>query len=143
MDAQEVIDKYHGLTQIEDQFRVMKGDLETRPLSVRTKEQVEAHLLICMIALILLRIIQKRILSSGKVSPDPDAYWSTGLNGHRIQEALLKWKVDLLPGELYRFMDVDDPDLKLILDSFGIHIPAKLYRRSELKSIKTGIKIFM
>jgi len=48
-----------------------------------------------------------------------------------------------LPGELYRFMDVDDPDLKLILDSFDISIPAKLYQRAELKSIKTGIKIFM
>lgn len=143
MDAREVIDKYHGLTQIEDQFRVMKGDLETRPLYVRTPEHVTAHLLICMIALIMLRIIQKRIISSGKVQLDPDAYWSTGLNGHRLQEALNKWKVDLLPGELYRFMDVDDPDLKLILDSFGISIPVKLYRKAELKSIKTGIKIFM
>ena len=74
---------------------------------------------------------------------DPDAYWNTGLNGHRIQNALLKWKVDSLPGGFYRFMDVDDPDLKLILDSFGIDIPAKLYQRSELKSIKTGIKIFI
>jgi hypothetical protein len=27
LDALEIIDKYHGLTQIEDQFRVMKGDL--------------------------------------------------------------------------------------------------------------------
>lgn len=143
MDAREVIDKYHGLTQIEDQFRVMKGDLETRPLYVRTPEHVTAHLLICMIALIMLRIIQKRMISSGNVQLEPDAYWSTGLNGHRIQEALNKWKVDLLPGELYRFMDVDNPDLKLILDSFGIGIPAKLYRRAELKSIKTGIKIFM
>ena len=143
MDAREVIDKYHGLTQIEDQFRVMKGDLETRPLYVRTPEHVTAHLLICMIALIMLRIIQKRMISSGNVQLEPDAYWSTGLNGRRIQEALNKWKVDLLPGELYRFMDVDDPDLKLILDSFGIGIPAKLYRRAELKSIKTGIKIFM
>ena len=143
MEAQEVIDKYHGLTQIEDQFRVMKGDLETRPLYVRTPEHVTAHLLICMIALIMLRIIQKRMISSGNVQPDPDAYWSTGLNGHRLQEALNKWKVDLLPGELYRFMDVDDPDLKLILDSFDISIPAKLYRKAELKSIKTGIKIFM
>ena len=143
MDAREVIDKYHGLTQIEDQFRVMKGDLETRPLYVRTPEHVTAHLLICMIALIILRIIQKRMISSGNVPLDPDAYWSTGLNGHRLQEALNKWKVDLLPGELYRFMDVDDPDLKRILDSFGISIPAKLYRRAELKSIKTGIKIFM
>ena len=143
MEAQEVIDKYHGLTQIEDQFRVMKGDLETRPLYVQTPEHVTAHLLICMIALIMLRVIQKRMISSGNVQPDPDAYWSTGLNGHRLQEALNKWKVDLLPGELYRFMDVDDPDLKLILDSFDISIPAKLYRKAELKSIKTGIKIFM
>ena len=50
MDAQEVIDKYHGLTQIEDQFRIMKGDLNTRPLYVRTPEHVTAHLLICMIS---------------------------------------------------------------------------------------------
>ncbi len=143
MDPLEVIEKYHSLTQIEDQFRVMKGDLETRPLYVRTPEHVEAHLLICMIALILLRIIQKRILRSGLVKPDEDAYWSTGLNGARIQAALNRWKVDLLPDDLYRFMDVDDPDLKLILDAFGIKIPARLYRRAELKSLKTDIKIFI
>ena len=143
MDAREVIDKYHGLTQIEDQFRVMKGDLETRPLYVRTPGHVTAHLLTCMIALVMLRIIQKRIIASGNAALDPDAYWSAGLNGQRIQEALRKWKVDRLPGDLYRFMDVDDPDLRLILDSFDIKIPAKLYRRAELKSIKTGIKIFM
>ena len=60
MDAQEVIEKYHGLTQIENQFRVMKSDLETRPLYVSTPEHVTAHLLICMIALIPMRIIQKK-----------------------------------------------------------------------------------
>ena len=143
MDAQEVIDKYHGLTQIEDQFRVMKGDLDTRPLYVRTPEHVTAHLLICMIALIMLRIIQKRILDSGVVPKDPAVYWSSGLSASRIQAALNKWKVDELPDDLYRFMDVDDPDLKLILDAFGIRIPAKLYRRSELKRIKTEMQIFM
>lgn len=142
MDAREVIDKYHGLTQIEDQFRVMKGDLDTRPLFVRTPEHVEAHLLICMIALVMLRIIQKRMIESGLLSLDPDSYWSSGLSGHRIQTALNKWKVDKLPGDLYRFMDTDDPDLKMILDSFGIDIPLKLYRRLELKNVKTKIKIF-
>lgn len=142
MEALDIIDKYHGLTQIEDQFRVMKSDLETRPVFVRTKAHIEAHLLICMISLIMLRLIQKRILESGLVASESDAYWSTGLNAHRIQEALNKWKVDLLPGDLYRFMDVDNPDLKLILDSFNINIPAKLYRRGELKSIKTNLKIF-
>lgn len=143
MDAQEVIDKYHGLTQIEDQFRVMKGDLDTRPLYVRTPEHVTAHLLVCMIALIMLRIIQKRMKDSGVVKTDPDAYWSSGLSAARIQLALNKWKVDFLPGDLYRFMDVDDPDLRLILDAFGINIPAKLYRHAELKHIKTEIKVFM
>lgn len=143
MDPLEVIEKYHGLAQIEDQFRVMKGDLETRPLYVRTPEHIEAHLLICMIALILLRIVQKRIISSGQVKLDADAYWSTGLNGARIQAALNKWKVDKLPDDLYRFMDVDDPDLKLVLNAFSINIPPKLYRRAELKSIKTSVEIFM
>ena len=49
MDPRSMIDKYHGLTQIEDQFRVMKGDLQTRPVYVRTPEHVDAHLLLCMI----------------------------------------------------------------------------------------------
>ena len=40
-------------------------------------------------------------------------------------------------------MDADDPDLKLILDAFGIRLPPKLYRRAELKHIKTEIKVFM
>lgn len=142
MNPREVIDKYHGLTQIEDQFRVMKGDLETRPVYVRTPEHVDAHLLTCLIALILMRIIQKKIRDTGKNTRD-DVYWNVGMSGERIQTALNKWKVDALPDDLYRFMDVDDPDLALILKAFAIEIPPKLYRRAELKAIKTGTRIFM
>ena len=141
MDPQAVIDKYHGLTQIEDQFRVMKGDLETRPLYVRTPEHIEAHLLTCMIALVMMRIIQKKIRDMSNTARD-DVYWNVGMSGERIQKALNKWKVDTLPNDLYRFMDVDDPDLALIIKAFEIEIPPKLFRRAELKSIKTGIQIF-
>ena len=141
MDPRTVIDKYHGLTQIEDQFRVMKGDLETRPLYVRTPEHIDAHLLICMIALVMIRIIQKRIRDMG-LNKKEDVYWNVGMSGERIQTALNKWKVDALPDDLYRFMDIDDPDLALILKAFNIEIPAKLYRKAELKAIKTGTKIF-
>lgn len=65
------------------------------------------------------------------------------MSGERIQSALNKWKVDTLPSDLYRFMNIDDPDLALILKSFHIDIPPKLYRRAELKAIKTGIRVFM
>lgn len=105
MDDRTVIDKYHGLTQIEDQFRVMKSDLDARPIYVRTPEHVNAHLLICLISLILMRIIQKRIKEyEGKKN---DAFWYEGLSCERIQIAMNKWKVDLLPNDFYRFMDID------------------------------------
>ena len=42
-----------------------------------------------------------------------------------------------------RERSIDDPDLALILKSFLVDIPPKLYRRAELKVIKTGIRVFM
>src|SRR5690554_2403831 len=145
MDPLEVIDKYHGLSRIEEQFRIMKGNLQTRPVFVRNPNHIEAHLLVCLIALIIVRIIQNKIVNSGliKLTADEKKYnWTSGLSGARIQKALNKWQVDRLPNDYYRFLNIDDPDLKLILDAFNIKIPVKLYRRRELKNIKTGIKIF-
>ncbi len=144
MEPVEVIDKYHGLKQIEDQFRVMKGTLETRPMYVRTPEHIEAHLIICLIALIVTRLIQKRVADYEKPEQEKknDLYWSYAISADRLQEALNKWKVESLPNGLYRFVDTNDPDLKRILDAFGIEIPKKLYTRAELKQIKTGTSIF-
>ena len=143
MESNEVIDKYHGLTQIEEQFRTMKSTLETRPLYVRTPEHIEAHLLICLIALIMIRIIQKRITNSNQIETKEDVYWTTGVNATRIQEALKKWQVDIMPNGLYRFMNIEQEDLKLILNAFNIDIPKKLFTIGELKNIKTKIKIFI
>lgn len=142
MPPLEAIEKYHGLTRIEDQFRVMKSDLETRPVYVRTREHIEAHLLICLIALTMIRMIQCKICHSGLVPKSDDiTLWSMGLPAYRIQKALNKWKVELLADDLYRFTDLDDPDLKLILDSFDIKIPAKLFRKTDLKSQIRNINV--
>ena len=140
MSEKEIIDVYHGLARIEDQFRVMKGDLNTRPIHVATPQHIEAHLAICVIALIVMRIIQSKIASSVPVKNEIVG-WSYGLSAERIQSALNKWTVDLLPDDYFRFNNLDDPDLKRILDAFDIHIPLKLFRRAELKAIKSNIKI--
>lgn len=140
----EIVDTYHRLSKIEDQFRVMKGTFETRPVYVRKTEHISSHLLICMISLIVIRIIQQKIVSYQKthsLSKKEINLWEMGLSADRIQAALNKWTIDRLPGDYYRFNYVDDPDLKLILDAFNINIPKKLYRRAELKSIKTSIEI--
>ena len=145
MPDKDVIDKYHELSQIENQFRIMKGDLNTRPLFVRSPDHVKAHLLICMIALTVMRIIQNRIVKSGLVesAEEKNVSWTMGLSGERIQNALNKWQVEMLPGDLYKFMNTDDPDLKLILDAFGIAVPPKFNRRAELKQMKTSINNIM
>lgn len=140
----EIVDTYHRLSKIEDQFRVMKGTFETQPVYVRKTEHISSHLLICMISLIVIRIIQQKIVSYQKthsLSKKETNLWEMGLSADRIQAALNKWTIDRLPGDYYRFNYTDDPDLKLILDAFNINIPKKLYRRAELKSIKTGIEI--
>ena len=139
MDDQKVIDTYHGLSRIEDQFRVMKSDLETRPMYVRTKEHINAHILICLLSLIIIRIIQNKVVTFSK--PKVENKWAMGLSGSRIQKALNKWTVSEITNGYYRFNDIDDLDLKLILDSFNINIPLKLFKKMELHNIKTSIKV--
>ncbi len=139
MSEKEIIDIYHGLSRIEDQFRTMKGNLSTRPLHVRTPEHIYSHLLICMISLIVLRIIQNRVVDSKKEKGNKSRYWEMGLTGEKIKKALNSWTVDKLPNEYYRFNNIDDKNLKLILDVFNINIPTKLYRKQELRHIKQTI----
>jgi len=139
MPDQKVIDTYHGLSQIEDQFRVMKSDLETRPIYVRTNEHIHSHLLICLLSLIILRMIQNKI--KGKQEVNIDKNWVMGLSGSKIQTALNKWTVSEITNGYYRFNDIDNKDLKLILDSFDIKIENKLYKKMELLNLKTSIKV--
>ena len=64
-----------------------------------------------------------------------------GLSGTRIQAALNKWTVSEISNGYYRINNINDKDLKLILDSFDIKIPIKLFRKIELLNLKTSIKI--
>lgn len=137
----DVIDTYHKLTQIEDQFRIMKSSLNTRPINVRTKEHIHAHLLICMIALLVIRIIQYKIKELPDYVKNEKLNWESGLSSERIIKALNKWTVDRLPGDNYRFNSLNDEDLHKIIKAFNVDIPKKLYQRSELKAIKMNIKI--
>lgn len=140
MPDEDVIEAYHGLTQIEDQFREMKGTLNTRPVYVSTKEHIQAHLLVCLIALTMLRLIQKKIISSLQIEKRV-CTWSYGMSGRRVQTALQKWQIDKLPGDIYRFSNTTDDDLKRILSAFSINIIPKLYTRGDLRKIKTEIKL--
>lgn len=141
LEDSKVIDTYHKLSQIEDQFRIMKSSLNTRPLNVRTREHIHAHLMICMIALIIVRIIQYKIKQHPDFLMNDKLDWENGLSAERIIKALNKLTVDRMPNDYYRFNGCNDEDLKTIMKAFNMVIPKKLYRRKDLKDIKMNIKI--
>ena len=57
---------YHQLVQIEECFKVMKSDFEIRPLYVRDRNSIEGHVLLCVLALIMLRLIQRKFATAGR-----------------------------------------------------------------------------
>jgi transposase len=61
-DANEhIIEMYRGLWRIEESFKVTKSVLGTRPVYLRTNDHINAHFLICFIALLLARIVEMRL----------------------------------------------------------------------------------
>jgi hypothetical protein len=60
MPASEVIGSYHALWQVEQSFRMSKTDLRARPMFVRTRDAIEAHLTVVFTALALARHLQQR-----------------------------------------------------------------------------------
>ena len=141
MDDREVIGKYHGLTQIEDQFREMKGTLETRPVFVQTPEHIKAHLTVCFIALTMLRLIQRKTRLADK-APKDESKWSYGIPGARISEALAGWQAVELPGEHYQVQKAKGDDIFAILKAFGIELKEQLYTRGEIREMKAAVNPF-
>ncbi len=58
LDNISIIEKYRGLWKIEESFRVIKSDLEGRPVYVWTENHIEGHFLICFLSLLIIRILE-------------------------------------------------------------------------------------
>ena len=58
---EEILNIYKGLLQIEEAFRITKGDLESRPVYLSRHDRIEAHFLTCFIALVVARLLAYRL----------------------------------------------------------------------------------
>ena len=62
--ASEVYDIYHNLWRIEETFRVMKSELDARPVFLQKQDSITGHFLICYLAVLLLRLLQVKVLGN-------------------------------------------------------------------------------
>lgn len=137
-EDKEVINKYHGLSRIEDSFRIIKSDLEGRPIHVWTKEHINAHFLICFIALTIIRIIQYKILrSENKNTLNVDG-WEQGITAEKIKEALNKFQADKLPNDYYKITDIDN--IRKVLNCFTIEMNLGIPTETKIRKMINQVK---
>ena len=56
-----IIELYRDLWRIEESFKITKSNLDARPVYLIRKDHINAHFLICFIALIIARIVEIRL----------------------------------------------------------------------------------
>lgn len=130
-----VINKYHGLSRIEDSFRIIKSDLEGRPVHVWTKEHINAHFLICFIALTIIRIIQFKILKYDNKSTLNVDGWEQGITAEKIKEELSKFEADKLPNDYFKITAINNY-IDKILKSLEIEFNFEEYNLQEIKKFR-------
>lgn len=65
-DNKTIIDHYHNLWQVEKAFRIAKSDLATRPIYHFKRLAIEAHVLICFMALVVCKYMELKTKKSTK-----------------------------------------------------------------------------
>lgn len=64
-NPEAIYSKLRQLWRIEENFRILKTDLQARPVFVWTQEHIRGHFLMSYIALVMQRILQRLLRNSG------------------------------------------------------------------------------
>ena len=126
----EIIEQYKKQAQIEECFRIMKTNFNLRPMYVYTDEHIEAQVLICVLALILLRILSKKLKLAG--SPMTTEQILAALNTAKLSVQLDKEQPVLYRPlrQILRRPQDDDP-----------HAPIHLYEETDLSRIMNCVDL--
>ena len=126
----EIIEQYKKQAQIEECFRIMKTNFNLRPMYVYTDEHIEAQVLICVLALILLRILSKKLKLAS--SPMTTEQILAALNTAKLSVQLDKEQPALYRPlrQILRRPQDDDP-----------HAPIHLYEETDLSRIMNCVDL--
>jgi len=125
MSDAEVIETYRGLWEIEETFRITKSTLEARPVYVSREDRIGAHFLTCFLALVILRLMQKKV----------NHRFST----EKILECLNSIACSNEQENLYLF-DYRSEISDALGDALGIDFTKKRLRLGEVKNILAAVK---
>jgi transposase len=99
LSPEDVALGYKQLVDVERAFRTLKSELDIRPVYHRLEDRIRAHVVLCWLALLLVRVIETRTEKTwSKIRSCRGCIWS---RSRRIKDALCKGRK--LPGTSSRF----------------------------------------
>jgi len=122
---EEIIEIYRGLWKIEESFKVTKSCLDARPVHVTRQDHIQAHFLICFVALVIIRLLENQL--------------SNQFSAQKIADSLSKATGYFLSENFYHFGYTDDV-LQKIEKTTGIPLCNKYLAVGEIKNIFAGTK---
>ena len=60
-DVKDILKVSEGRWQIEECFRIMKTDFAARPVYLQNENRIKAHFLVCFLALLSYRVLEKKL----------------------------------------------------------------------------------
>jgi transposase len=70
MNDEDIYNTYRNLWRIEESFRIMKSDLDARPVFVQKESTIKGHFLICYLTVLLERLFQFKTLDDVYGAPE-------------------------------------------------------------------------
>ena len=70
MSDTDIYQTYHNLWRIEESFKIMKSDLDARPVFLQKEETIKGHFLICYLTVLLERLFQFKVLGNAYSTHD-------------------------------------------------------------------------
>lgn len=108
MKDTDIYNTYHNLWRIEESFKIMKSDLDARPVFLQKEETIKGHFLICYLTVLLERLFQFKVLGNEystsdifqfikdfKVTKGETKYINTTKSTDFIEELAAKLKLPL------------------------------------------------
>lgn len=108
MKDADIYNTYHNLWRIEESFKIMKSDLDARPVFLQKEETIKGHFLICYLTVLLERLFQFKVLGNEystsdifqfikdfKVTKGETKYINTTKSTDFIEELAAKLKLPL------------------------------------------------
>lgn len=126
-DVCDILKVSEGRWQIEECFRIMKTDFSARPVYLQNKNRIKAHFLICFLALLFYRLLEKEM--DNKYTCEKILKTLKAMNFAEIQEQ------GFMP--LYKREKITD-DLH---DACGFRTDYQFITKSQMKTIQKKSKV--